>query len=153
MLLRIKPDESLRSYIERNLYLQFRNPDLDFLKSANLHYFNWSSRQIKLIANIMGWHGCYGFNKLVHLHTDYPFQSVLKSARCLAYSESEFESGLYCFDSLANTRAYCPLCVNEDIQSLGYSYWRRFHPHVTVCAKHNVDLLSHCQFCESPRVS
>ncbi|WP_372490331.1 hypothetical protein [Pseudomonas sp. WHRI 8519] len=33
------------------------------------------------------------------------------------------------------------MCVSEDIRSLGYSYWRRFHPHVTICVKHNVDLL------------
>ncbi len=150
MLLRIQPDESLRSYVERNLYLQFRNSDLDILKSAELRYFSWSNRQVKLVGSIMGWHGCYGFNKLVHLHSDYPFRSVFKPAKFLAYSGAEYVYGQYCFDSLADTRTYCPLCVNEDIQSLGYSYWRRLHPHVTVCAKHNVDLLSYCQFCEQP---
>ncbi|MCE0962194.1 hypothetical protein [Pseudomonas putida] len=150
MLLRIQPDESLRSYVERNLYLQFRNSDLDILKSADLRYYSWSNRQIKLLASIMGWHGCYGFNKLVHLHTDYPFRNVFKPTKLLAYSGTEFVSGRYCFDSLATTRTYCPLCVSEDIKSLGYSYWRRFHPHITVCAKHNVDLLSSCEFCEQP---
>lgn len=150
MLLRIQPDESLRSYVERNLYLQFRNSDLDILKSAELRYFSWSKRQVKLIGSIMGWHGCYGFNKLVHLHTDYPFRSVFKPTKLLAYSETEFISGHYCFDSLADTRTYCPMCVNEDINLLGYSYWRRLHSHVTVCAKHNVNLLSYCQFCNQP---
>ena len=57
MLLRIQPDESLRSYVERNLYLQFRNSDLDILKSAELRYFSWSNRQVKLVGSIMGWHG------------------------------------------------------------------------------------------------
>jgi hypothetical protein len=150
MLLRIQPDESLRSYVERNLFLQLNNTDLDILKEPGLRYFHWTSWQAAFIANVMGWHGCYGFNKLVHLHSDFPFRSVFKSRGNLSYSGSEFIQRSYCFDSLADTRAYCPSCVNEDMRLLGYSYWRRIHPHVTVCAKHNVSLLSYCQFCAQP---
>jgi hypothetical protein len=69
MLLRIQPEESLRSYVERNLYLQLYNSDLDYLKKPSLRYCHWDGWQVKIIANIMGWHGCYGFNKLLHLHT------------------------------------------------------------------------------------
>jgi len=136
MLLRIQPDESLRSYVERNLFLQLRNPDLDIFRSPNFRYYSWDNSQVISIAEIFGWYGCYGFNKLVHLHTDYPFRSVLKSDSSFAYSESEFVTANYCFDSLKVSRSYCPICVKQDIHDIGYSYWRRLHPKVTVCARH-----------------
>jgi len=150
MLLRIQPDESLRSYVERNLYLQLHNPDLDFLKEPFFRYYCWGGRQVKILARIMGWHGCYGFNKMLHLHTFFPFTSVLKSQKNLSYSGSNFIYDSYKVDSLADKRSYCPLCVNEDIKRIGYSYWRRLHPRIKVCAKHNINLLTNCQFCEKP---
>jgi hypothetical protein len=150
MLLRIQPDESLRSYVERNLFLQLRNPDLDIFRSPNFRYYSWDNSQVISIAEIFGWYGCYGFNKLVHLHTDYHFRSVLKSDSSFAYSESEFVTANYCFDSLKVSRSYCPICVKQDIHDIGYSYWRRLHPKVTVCARHNVNLLLYCLFCGKP---
>lgn len=150
MLLRIQPDESLRSFVDRNLYLQPRNSDIDFFKQIAPRCLHWRRDTVVSISKIMGWHGCYGFNKLVHLHTYYPIRGVLKSKGNLSYSGSEFINDSYLFDSLLYKRAYCPLCVKEDIQLLGYSYWRRLYPYVTVCAKHNVNLLRNCQFCEQP---
>lgn len=148
MLLRIQPDESLRSYLERHFFLQVQNLGLNNLKKLRLRSSNWYSWEVKQIADFMGWRGCYGFNKLVHMHTSYPFRSVL--TKDFSYSGSEFLFSSHCFDSFENTLSYCPLCVNEDIQLLGYSYWRRLHHHVTVCAKHNVHLISRCQFCGQP---
>lgn len=150
MLLRIQPDESLRSYVERNLFLQLHNPAFEIFKTPEFRYTLWRSKQVLSIASIFGWNGCYGFNKLVHLHTDYPFRGVLKSKDSCSYSESEFVSESYYFDDLREKRSYCPLCVKEDTHVRGYSYWRRIHSRITVCAKHNVNLLSHCQFCEKP---
>lgn len=150
MLLRIQPDESLRSYVERNLFLQGHNPALEIFRTTEFRYTYWRSKQVISIANILGWHGCYGFNKLVHSHTDYPFRGVLKSKDSYSYSETEFVSESYYFDDLTIKRSYCPLCVKEDTRVRGYSYWRRIHSRITVCAKHNVNLLSNCQFCEKP---
>lgn len=150
MQLRIQPDESLRSYVERNLFLHLKTPTLNVFRVPELRYCFWKSRQVKTIANIFGWHGSYGFNKLVHLHTDFPIRGVLKSNKRLSYSESEFLLESYTFDDLTRNRSYCPLCVQEDIHALGYSYWRRAHSIVTVCAVHNVKLISHCQFCAKP---
>lgn len=147
MLLRIQPDESLRSYVERNIYLGLKSHELDILKG--LYCVHWSGWVVKAIAELLGWHGCYGYNKLLHLHTSIPFSRVLKTERDLSYSGSSFIYFDY-IDSLTNKRSYCPLCVKEDIQRIGYSYWRRLHPFIKVCAKHDVKLLTCCQFCDKP---
>ena len=147
MLLRIQPDESLRSYVERHIYLGLKSNELDILKG--LHFVHWSGWVVKSIADLLGWHGCYGYNKLLHLHTSFPFSSVIKNKRDLSYSGSSFISFNY-IDSLTNTRSYCPLCVKEDILRIGYSYWRRLHHSLEVCAKHDVKLLTCCQFCDKP---
>ncbi|WP_148060133.1 hypothetical protein [Pseudomonas frederiksbergensis] len=150
MLLQIQPDESLRSYVERNLFLQPHSPALEIFRAPEFRYCRWRSKQVISIANMFGWDGCYGFNKLVHSHTDYPVHGVLKSKSSFSYSASEFVSKSYCFDNFSETRSYCPLCAKEDSHVRGYSYWKRIHSRISVCAKHNVNLLSHCQFCEKP---
>lgn len=150
MLLRIQSDESLRSYVEQNLFLQLHYPALDIFRTPEFRYCRWRSKQVIAIANILGWYGCYGFNRLVHSHTDYPIYGVLKSKGSFSYSASEFVSKSYCFDNFSETRSYCPLCATEDSHVRGYSYWKRINSRITVCAKHNVNLLSHCQFCEKP---
>lgn len=148
MLLRIQKDESLRSYVERNLFVP--NTVFDNEAAESFSRCNWNSTQLKLIAELLGWHGCYGFNKLLHHHTDYPWEVVLKSRFNYSYSDDAYLSKQRNFDSLSTVRAYCPVCAKEDKQSLGYSYWRRIHPDVQVCAKHNVVLLKTCQFCHRP---
>ncbi|MGG6313112.1 TnsD family Tn7-like transposition protein [Paenibacillus macerans] len=44
----------------------------------------------------------------------------------------------------------CPLCLKEDINSVGEPYWHRAHqlPGVLVCYKHNVMLHSSCPICK-----
>jgi hypothetical protein len=148
MLLRIQKDESLRSYVERNLFVL--NTFLDNDAAEIFSRCNWSSSQVKLIADLLGWHGCYGFNKLLHQHTAHPWKVALKSRFNHSYSDDAYLTKQENFDSLSKVRAYCPVCAKEDKKNLGYSYWRRLHPDVQVCAKHNVVLLTTCQFCNRP---
>ncbi|ANE45859.1 hypothetical protein SY83_05555 [Paenibacillus swuensis] len=52
----------------------------------------------------------------------------------------------------SNTQLFlCPLCMKEDINSVGEPYWHRAHqlPGVLVCYKHNVMLHSCCPTCKS----
>ena len=149
MLLRIQRDESLRSYVERNLYVHWKSPAVDFLRE--LPYCHYDNGTAAFIAELFGWKGCYGYNKLLHLHTSIPWHRVLKSKYDHSYSGSTFLPGYQCiFDNLKNTRSYCPLCVLEDINELGYSYWRRIPSRISVCATHNVKLLTKCDFCGKP---
>lgn len=148
MLLRIQQNESLRSYVERNLFVPNIGLNCEVLQS--LSHWDWDSSHVKLIAKLLGWHGCYGFNKLLHEHTIYPLKSVLKSKFNHSYSNNEYNLGFTQFGSSSEVRSYCPLCTREDKLQLGYSYWRRIFPEIKVCAKHNVVLLTACQFCDKP---
>lgn len=148
MLLRIQKNETLRSFVERSLFIP--NAGLSDEAVKALSAWNWNSYHVKLIAKLLGWHGCYGFNKLLHGHTIYPCQSVLKSRFNQSYSDDEYISDRTVFAALSAERSYCPVCAREDKLKLGYSYWRRTFPGVKVCAKHNVLLLSACQFCDKP---
>ncbi len=89
MLLRIQPDESLRSYVERNIYLGLNSHKLDILKG--LYCVHWRGWVVKSIAELLGWHGCYGYNKLLHLHTSIPFSRVLKTESAMQLSPVEYE--------------------------------------------------------------
>lgn len=147
-LLRIQPDESLRSFVERNLFIQRHTRSIEIFGAPKFRYRRWRNQQVISIANFLGWGSCYGFNKLLHSHTDYSVHGVLRTKDSYSYSANEFENGSYCFDDFSRTRSYCPACAKEDHCKRGFSYWRRNHPLVGVCAKHNVNLLSNCQFCE-----
>lgn len=148
MLLRIQKNESLRSYVERNLFVLHTSLDSEIFES--LSHCDYDNSQVKVIANLLGWHGCYGFNKLLHAYTTYPWQAVLKSRFNHSYSNNEYICNFTKFDSLSAMKSYCPVCAKEDRIQLGYSYWRRILPEVKVCAKHNVVLLTACQFCDKP---
>ncbi|WP_409373327.1 TniQ family protein [Pseudomonas baltica] len=144
MLLRIQKNESLRSFVERSRFIP--NAGLRDEAFKALSDWNWNSYHVKLIAKLLGWDGCYGFNKLLHGHTIYPWQSVLKSRFNQSYSDHEYISNRTVFAALSAERSYCPVCARDDELQLGYSYWRRTFPGVRVCAKHNVLLLSACQY-------
>lgn len=148
MLLRIQKDESLRSYVERNRFLPGTN--LEINTSKILSHCHWDSSAVIKIANVLGWQGCYGFNKFLHAHTQSPWRYVFKSKFDYSYSDFAYLSSTNYLDSLTNHRPYCPVCAKEDKIKLGYSYWRRIHREVRVCPKHNVVLLTVCQFCDKP---
>ncbi len=147
MLLRIQKDESLRSYVERNRFLPGTNSEINTSKTLSHCHLDGSA--VRKIANILGWGGCYGFNKLLHEHTKSPSRYVFKSKFDFSYSGFDYLDSHY-LDSLTSHRPYCPVCVKEDKIKMGYSYWRRIHNDVRVCPKHNVTLLTICQFCDKP---
>lgn len=46
--------------------------------------------------------------------------------------------------------SFCPECVKEDLEVLGFAYCRRYcSPYVTVCHKHDVVLQDRCPFCSN----
>lgn len=146
MLLRIQSDESLRSFIARNIFLNWHDPEIKALD--RLSKFAVCSNDVKVIAAAMGWFGCYGFNRLLHHHTFYPRYSIFKSSQDISYSHTEYRSQYHHFESDRVSAAFCPECVKEDLNVLGFSYWRRApRPDIKVCAKHNVHLVSNCPFC------
>lgn len=149
MLLRIQPEESLRSFIARNFYLNRYSTLIAELKKIS--NFAVAAYTIREIGKTMGWLGCYGFNRLLHNHTFYPRVTFPHKDENLSYSEWQYISQGHDYELAKTPSKFCPECVRDDIASLGFSYWRReHHPDITVCAAHNVYLEEKCPFCLMP---
>lgn len=149
MLLRIQSDESLRSFIARNLFLNWSGPQAKVLDRLSKSVV--TSYDVKIIAAAMGWFGCYGFNRLLHYHTFYPRLSVFKRRQDISYSHTEYLTFSHHLESDRISASFCPECVKEDLAALGYSYWRRVPRwDIKVCAKHNIYLVDRCPFCGVP---
>ena len=143
MLLSIQKNECIRSYVERALYVDPYGKNSSFLRViSNSKIF---AQDAILLSKILGWPGCHGFNRLIHFHTEYAFDFMVKSARDFAYSENFYVSKRSVEPHKGY--AYCPVCVLEDFEKLGFSYWRRIGGNVGVCASHNVILYSNCPYC------
>ncbi|MEB0155608.1 hypothetical protein QN371_21595, partial [Pseudomonas sp. CCC4.3] len=88
------------------------------------------------------------YKRQLHRHTDYPIRAVFKNIQDISYSEREYLSGSTCFDSIRIESGFCPVCVQEDVKRLGFSFWRRAHcSELKVCAEHNVVLVKRCPAC------
>lgn len=146
MVLVIQPEESVRSFVERNLFINGKHSSDDafrmFPKSCP------STADLLKISGLLGWSGCQGFNRLLHGHTDYPIGAVFKNTQDISYSSQEYIVSSHCFGSDRIESGFCPVCVQEDVQKMGFSFWRRAHcSELKVCAKHNVMLVKHCPVC------
>ncbi len=109
-------------------------------------YPEFRSTEVKKISSVLGWPGCYGFNRLIHNHTLNAVDFILKSNHDLSYSQKQYIRDDVVFSDWK--ASFCPDCVRDDLKTLGYSYWRRFStPIITVCYKHNVVLIDRCPFC------
>lgn len=147
MLLRIQRDETIRSFIERNIFILGKGRFPKWYTSKRL-----TSEDVRNVASLLGWHGCSGFNRLLHNHTCQPLFSLLKNSQDMAYSGSKYITELLEIDSAFPKRlTFCPECVRSDFEKIGFSYWRRASiESVGVCAIHNVILESVCPACDKP---
>ncbi|MGY3258721.1 hypothetical protein [Pseudomonas chlororaphis] len=145
MLLTIQPHESLRSFIERHFYLDSRSPESIKLKEISRYYMRgWS---IGFIAELLGRSDTYGFNRLLHDHTSYSQVAVFLESGQYSYTRWSYQTCSTRFETESQLAGICIDCVKEDIESLGFPYWRRDHRYVKVCAKHNTVLLRICPIC------
>jgi len=136
MPLQIQTDASLASYVRRNLHLNWPASNMGiFERLATRHVLK--TIELKGIAEALGWPGCYGFNRLLQGHTMMAATHVFKGSWDHSYSGRQYVSERERFSEWE--AAFCPECVREDLELLGFSYWRRYGaPYVTVCYKHNV---------------
>lgn len=149
MLLRIQRDESLSSFVARNLFLNWSSSE----KTALAHLTETAIRikEVREIATAMGWLGCFGFNRLLHNHTHYPRYSIFKIKLDPSYSNFGYQGSSDYLESSRVSATFCPDCVKEDLADFGFSYWRRVpDPEIKVCVKHNVRLVNTCPFCKKP---
>lgn len=150
MLLRIQRDETIRSFIERNIFIFGEGWSPKWYTSKSL-----TSENVRNVASLLGWHGCSGFNRILHNHTYQPLLSVFKNSQDMAYSGSKYIAELADVDPAFPSRlTFCPECVKSDLKKIGFSYWRRPSlESVGVCAIHNVILESVCPACDRPFTS
>lgn len=147
MLLRLQPEESIQSFIARNIYIGCGAGNVQFLQRIYNSQIN--TGMIKALASILGWKGCEGFNKLLHYHTDYSVWAVFQDLSDHSYSGKNYILNTRSLGFQGGSIGFCPNCYLEDIRNLGYAYWRRLHSNgARVCSRHNVVLITNCPFCD-----
>ncbi|WP_157829690.1 hypothetical protein [Pseudomonas fluorescens] len=102
---------------------------------------------IGFIAEVLGRSDTYGFNRLLHDHTSYSQVAVFPDSGQQSYTRWSYQTSTIRFETESQLPGICIDCVKEDIDSLGFPYWRRDHRYVKVCAKHNTVLLRKCPVC------
>lgn len=85
---------------------------------------SFSRTEVKKLASAIGWQGCYGFNRLIHHHTDVAELFVIKNSQDVSYSGKHYATEEVRYSDW--DASYCPDCVKEDLESFGFSYWKRF---------------------------
>lgn len=146
MLLSIQQDESLHSYIDRNIFLDWQGPAAIFFKQFSKSVLSFG--ELKTIASAMGWERSIGLNRLLHLHTDYPRNYIFKNSRNLYFAQYENVERTRCAETKRDPPSFCVECIKDDLSTHGFSFWRRSHQvDIKVCAKHNVLLQKNCPYC------
>ncbi len=137
----------MRSFVERTLFIKGKQSSEEAFRE--FPKYGPVSTDILKITGLLGWPGCYGLNIMLHKHTDYPITAVFKNIQDISYSEKEYLFWSRFFYSNRVLSGFCPICVDEDVKRLGFSFWRRAHcSDLKVCAEHNVTLVKRCPFCE-----
>jgi len=142
MLLKIQGGESLRSYLERNLYLCRDDPEVKEFKNISKFYMRQGT--VEMIASALDWDGDSGITRLLQNHTNYPIDNIFCNINDLERCKLERFRSLNSLETGERRAQYCPRCVEDDLEKLGFSYWRRSNRFLKVCAKHNVLLSSEC---------
>ncbi|RMT25859.1 hypothetical protein ALP52_100852, partial [Pseudomonas amygdali pv. mori] len=149
MILAIQPEETVRSFVARTLFIKGKHSSEEVFR--NFPKNRILRADILSIAGTQGWIGCHGFNKVLHKHTEYPLSEVFKNIQDISYSRDEYIGCLSLYRSDSAKAGFCPVCVAEDVERLGFSFWRRAHCcELEVCAEHNVELVKHCPYCDKP---
>lgn len=154
-MLRLQPYEALNSFYSRNIFF-LQQPTAKKVRDlfGVCTTGHWQRTDFLRFINKAGWSGKEGLKLFLYRHTTYHRMNF-----------SVFEFGPYDRDIYRKygtqiTASYirsdfvkfCPLCIREDFDELGFIYWRRNHQShdVAVCAMHNVVLVDYCEACLKP---
>jgi len=146
MLLKMQSDESIRSYIGRNLHLNWGTSTYSSFRRLTQCFF--SASDLQEVANISGLGGYDGLRYLLHNHVDFEPTTIFKPAEELKLPDYHYVLGHTVVGASWNGESFCPECAREDVGRLGFSYWRRSLQHAPkVCPKHDVVLINRCPYC------
>lgn len=146
MLSKIQSGESIRSYIGRNLHLNWGNSTYSSFSRFTQCFFSVSDLQE--IASISGLNGYDGLRYLLHNHVDFQPSSIFKPVENLQLLDYHSVALTSVVGASWDGESYCPTCAREDVARLGFSYWRRsLELAPKICPKHNVILIDRCPHC------
>jgi len=147
-MISIQDDEAIESYLARGRLIAPETFDASGpLGGIGGH----STKDLRTLAAWLGWEGCFGFNKLLYLHTNYNLTEILHCPRSYSYSLDLYVSNRDI--NGVRGRQYsriklCSECVSTDMLKHGFFYWRRSQQgDVNVCVIHNRLLLDCCPHC------
>lgn len=148
--LKLLPDEALDSFISRNLVYSSRWASAAPHKktSSNLNS-RWGKKKIEKLAVKLGFERNFGYNFLIHYHTNYYRHAFVVPEFSGCYGVGRYGGGLIIDASATDSVKICPACALEDIHDRGFMYWRRSHQvfDINVCAVHNLRLIDACTGC------
>lgn len=145
---RLMPDESAAAYWGRVLRLnavpEAQADEAAFSKRARRQTRangEDESSQACLIGTVAG----APLATVIRSHTLVPLWGAVVSVVNLDWCDGSFQSRELqqrALSGIAHYRALCPMCVSEDVDYWGFSYWRRSHqiPTVAWCQKHGCPL-------------
>lgn len=146
MLLKIQSGESIRSYIGRNLHLNWGDATYRSFRQFTQCYF--SASDLQEIASISGLNGYDGLKYFLHNHVDFQPSSIFKAAEDLERPDYHSIPLTSVVGASWNGESYCSECAREDVAKLGFSYWRRSLEYAPkICPKHEVVLTDRCPHC------
>ena len=154
-MLRLQPDEALNSFYSRNIFF-LQQPTAKNLRDlfGICTTDHWRRADFLRFINKAGWPGREGLNFFLYRHTSYHrvnfsvFEFVAYDRRIYRINRTHILTN-YIGTNLVR---FCPLCIREDFEELGFIYWRRNHQSrdVKVCARHNSILVDSCEECSKP---
>lgn len=83
--LQIQPEESIRSFLERTLFLCWDSLAVDEIRKFQ-NKVRFFKSDLKEISVFLGWGGSYGFDRLISLHTSLAVNYVVKHSQDISYS-------------------------------------------------------------------
>lgn len=153
MLLNLLPDEALDSFISRNYVYSQRWYDSSVYKFiASRSVGHWTFPKLEALVEMLGLHGAYGYNYLIHNHTNYYRLAFVQRDLNISYGPGKFKAELIKEISGVEAVKLCPACLNYDYLKFGFIYWKRSHQvyDIEICSQHNVKLVSACGGCSRP---
>lgn len=112
-------------------------PDIEFLNAFTYDAYNHITKHLSI-------------NDVVLKHTMFPYYGRflpydrrIKAFQSLTSMSKEYQNLLYIPKNSNRYLRYCPVCVNEDREMYGETYWHRAHqlPGVNICTNHKCMLI------------
>lgn len=150
MFLNIQEDESFDSFLSRNnLFLgHCSDEESTFFKAKNAAGNKWIYSVIEEFSGLLGGRDLSVIEMLLQNHTLRPIYETFVDSRFKFNSDSAGGGDDISSYIRRQGIGICILCAEDDMDSKGFTYWRRSHQTAAnVCPLHNVRISRNCHAC------